>query len=158
MARIKQIFALVAVLFTISITACRSSKIVAETTETTDTTIIERTVTEHSVPVLSPRDTTFIELPIVMVKNGFKAEKKGSKNAKATIQVKDDTLHFDCECDSQQIIGKYLSENKTITNKTNTVTIRYVPVKYVPKGVKVLAWIGGVALLISIGWFLKKIL
>lgn len=155
MDKIKQIIALVAVLF--SITACRSSKKVAESTVITDTTIVERTVTEHSVSVLSPRDTSTFKVPVIAIKDGYKAEKKGSKNARAILTVKDDTMSVECECDSQRIIGKYLSENKIITNKTNKVITRHVPVKYVPWWVKTLAWVGAVTTLYFIGRLIKKI-
>jgi Trk-type K+ transport system membrane component len=74
-----------------------------------------------------------------------------SKQARVTASVKDGRLQVDCNCDTVAIIAKlkdkYQSQSRTVTK---TVTLPPVQIKYIPWYVSMLAWVGGLGILVLV--------
>lgn len=156
-----KIIAFLTAVVLLTATACRSSKPVATSTVITDSTTVERTTSERDTTITASADTANVTIPLEQLKDSFKAEVKGKQQARAKVTVKANKLHVECQCDTMAINAKLRDTYEQILRNTHRTDTVIVPVKFIPKWVKILAWIGGLwiaAFVIFICLKLSKIL
>lgn len=145
-------------IITTMITSCRTIKptSTSKLTTTIKDSITSQVKTIDTLVVLRKADT--LKLKATIDKLTEEAIIKKSKFAKLTIKRVGNTIQAECITDElkelielqREIINHYKEIN---TQKEDTIII---PKRYIPKMIKVLAWIGGVILLlIVIGVILK---
>lgn len=100
-----------------------------------------------------------IALGDLIIKENFKPVRKTYKHATLLQKVVNDTLVSTCLCDTAAIRAQY---RETITTRLRSefskVVLPPVEVKFIPKWVKWLAWIGGFWIVIAIGWLILRVL
>lgn len=147
------------ILFTLSLAFLFSCKTVQNNTEntTTDSTHVEIKYVPKDTTIYLPGDTVvlvkYIECPDmdeVNLKHG---------KAKIKVKIKDSVLTASCVCEDLEfkvrLYEKMISAYRG--HKQSTIITKTIQVSRVPKFVQVLAWIGGIYLLLTIILIILKI-
>lgn len=126
-----------------------------------DSISVERHTVARDTIIKIPGDSVSITIPYASLNNDstpFKPLQKnnGRASLKVTKQPNND-IQIACKCDSASIAAKvldtYIKEHRQVET---TKTIISPSEKYIPRWVKILAWIGGILLLlVTIALFLK---
>ncbi len=129
--------------------SCGAKKIdLSERTTVTDSTFTTVRTVKRDTIITVPGDSIKLRIPIYDIKEVPITRK--NERATVTVRKERDTLIIDCKCEKyQQIIelqDTYIEKQRElITALKKTVVI---PEKYTPWYMKILAWIGGIALLL----------
>lgn len=146
---------------------CKSSTKIKSITTVTDSSSYTSTYQERDTAIVVPKDeaSSFIQCndsiafiyvagqPRIQI-DTILTTINGNRQAKLTVQrIPGTTItKLDCVCDTLSIQAK-IRDVVTSTNQSKiTQKAEYIPVKYIPKIVLILAWIGGITVL-SIGLF-----
>jgi hypothetical protein len=113
----------------------------------TDSVYIE---TIKEVPVIIPGDTVNVEVPINCPDQDL-VDIETAK-LKQTIKILNGKLVSSTNIKPDTVFV-HTKETKTVTKEVKVS----VPEKYVPKIVKVFAWVGGICLVLLIAWFVLKV-
>lgn len=148
-------FALLAVLFFATSCGARKPVVVKE--------IVTETITEqvHDTVFITEPDSSLLQALIEcqdgqpIIKEIIKEIPGKTISATPRVVIKDSILTVDCEARAQELFAQWKS---THTQKTIEIT-KEVPEPYTPTHIKILAWIGGIAIgLFIIGFLIKKIM
>ena len=147
------------ILIAILITSCDPCKRLQRLcpVETHDSISYIETVKLDTLVITLPGDTSYIEVPIVSLEDlGILAD---NSKQKVELKVEDGIIKLRtiCKEDSLQVVISELT--KELSEKQ--IEVQYVdkpvPVKFTPKWVKTLAWIGVVCILLIILYILYKV-
>jgi len=105
--------------------------------------------TIKEVPVIIPGDTVNVEIPINCPDQDL-VDIETAK-LKQTIKILNGKLVSNTNIKPDTVFV-HTKETKTVTKEVKVS----VPEKYVPKIVKVFAWVGGICLVLLIAWFILK--
>jgi hypothetical protein len=149
--------AIIIIILTFLICSCGARKIdLSEKTTVTDSTFTTVRTVKRDTIITVPGDSIKVRIPIYDIQEVPITRK--TERASVTISKENDTLIVDCKCEQYQelirVQDKIIEKQRElITNLQKTVVI---PEKYTPWYVKVLAWIGGISILIVAAALLIK--
>ncbi len=139
------------------VVGCRTAAPIIQTHTVSDTVWVETQTVIRDTVLTAPAsrvqsDIAYTKL-LNQALNGFE---KQFKNARLTVKTIRDTVRITCDCDSIALEAKLRNKIIREMHKTQIKTTEQVPVRYVPKWIKILAWVGGIAvLMLLIGIILK---
>lgn len=139
---------LTAILFAILLTGCCSTRPLATTVSTLDSTHTERKVRQRDTLIKLP----FYKVEIVKAAGDLTEEPVVKRNGGASVELfkRNDSIYARALCDSLELKLKLqdsiISTYRQVKTDT-TITLPPVEVKYIPWYIKALAWIGGIAVL-----------
>lgn len=140
----------------IALSSC-CKKVLPVQNKVIDSIKVETKVIERDTVIVT--DTAFVSVaaPVKELKPGMKPITKKSKQAKVTISVnKQGKLIADCECDTTKILAQ-LKDTYQQSVQTKVITQNQKE-KYIPWLVKVLAYIGGGFVFLTILYYIIKII
>lgn len=143
----------------VGLTGCKSTRPVERTNTTVkDSTWVETTYHKRDTVIFVPGDTTRIRVPVTEITKVPIRQTNGRTTA--IVKRVGDNIDVQCVTDALQEKLEWL---ETIVKK-NSVKERIVettvevPVRYTPWHVKILSWVGGIALLVIGGFVVIKFL
>lgn len=123
---------------------CRNGLPVTNTVIVHDTTTVVNTVTVRDTVLITERASVDVRMQIdQLLKESLKGFEKQFKNAKLHVVRINDTVRITCECDTIALTAQLRDRYQHEWRKTLTARQQTIPVKYIPRWVQVLAWIGG---------------
>lgn len=141
------------------ITGCKSSRQVPVTTNIIqqDTVRVTSTIRIRDTILVTQPAKASMDIQVEDLKEGF-FRKNGSRNATVSARVTSGQLNMDCICDSLSIYAQLRDKMiQTDTQRgltiTNTVSKE---IKFTPWYIRVLAWMGGISLIIIVSRILLK--
>ncbi|MBK5213367.1 MAG: hypothetical protein JJE55_06880 [Flavobacteriaceae bacterium] len=144
----KRIILITIAIVCLTLGSCGTGRLSKETIHTVkDSTVTEVTYHKHDTVIVIPGDTTRITVPISEITK----EPIKRKNGRTTAIITRDGDNVNVECITEELqqrlelFDKVIQQLRTIQESEKT-TIE-VPVKFVPWTTKILAWIGGIALI-----------
>ncbi len=158
-----KLFVLIIILVGFCVGSCSKRIAPTENSVLRDTLTITQTVIERDTVFFLPQSSVSYNMPSVVPPNfvGLKDAKKGiieKQDGQANLKMTyfNKNVQIDCICDTARLKAKlydtFLKENrKTVSEKT---IIKKV--KYTPRIVKILAWLGGIFCLL-IGFKMLRI-
>lgn len=139
--------ALVTVLLILSAGGCKSKATLTESTMVRDSTVTTVTVVPRDTLVKVPGDSLRLTTTIAELRKALYITETRNRLT-AAIGLQGDSLTVDCKIDS--LLLELELRDKTINTLRDRLekkaTVEYVPEKYVPFLVKLLAWVGGLTL------------
>jgi len=133
------------------ITSCQCPKMMTDTKVITDTLTIEKKIVERDTIFFTDTARVAVKVPVLKLKDASKPFKpiiKQHKNVRVIIKRVRDTIRFTAECDSIELAAKIKDRFIKEHHKKETVKTEIVQMRYIPKLVKLLAWLGGIALVL----------
>lgn len=118
----------------------------------TDTLTVEKKIIERDTIFFTDTARVAVKVPVLKLKDTSKPFKpiiKQHKNARVIIKRVRDTIRFTAECDSLELAAKIKDQFVKEHHKKEIVKTEIVQMRYVPKLVKWLAWIGAIALVLA---------
>ncbi len=139
-----------------SVASCCSRKPISASKTIHDTIRVSEFVKVRDTVFVTKPTGTSIDIPvskITEIKNPIISKKD---NSTLTVRREKDTVFIDCDCDSiklkAQIRDKIINKDRI----RSEVELREVPVKFIPWYIKILAWIGGIFIVVIIGVMIGK--
>lgn len=124
-------------------------------TVTTDSIITDRTIVPRDTTIFTPAVGVGMVIPLAEIKSGLKPIETKNKQASVKVTLEGKSLNIDCNCDTLAIRATLYDMYESSLRKQQTINTIVREVKYIPLVVKLLAWIGGAALL-AIGFLLIR--
>lgn len=122
-----------------------------------DTVTVTKTVNERDTVFITEAVKTNFKVDLKYLKEGFKSGSQ-NKNASAGIKVTDGQLEVDCTCDSLSIYAKIRDQvvEKDRQRTDSKIILKTEQIPHIPWYIKLLAWIGGIGIVIIVGRLLLK--
>ncbi|MGY5253293.1 hypothetical protein [Sphingobacterium spiritivorum] len=141
------------------ITGCKSSRQVPATTAIIqqDTIRVTSTIRIRDTILVTQPAKASMDIQVEDLKEGF-VLKNSSRNATVSARVTSGKLNMDCICDSLSIYAQLRDKMiQTDTQRRLTITKTVSKeIKFIPWYIRVLAWLGGISLIIIVGRILLK--
>lgn len=137
-------------LLLILVTSCRCPKVMTDTKVITDTLTVEKKIIERDTIFFTDTARVAVKIPVFQlndISKPFKPIIKQHKNARVIIKRIRDTIRFTAECDSIELAAKIKDQFIKEHHKKETLKTEIVQIRYIPKWVKWLAWLGAICIL-----------
>lgn len=140
---------IIAVVFLASLIGCKSNRpTVTKNRVVKDSVSVTTSIVPRDTIVVVPRDSVNVRVSLKELGIEPTVATSKSGDVKATIRRIEDTIIVDCDVKELemklQLLDKEIEKLKS-TKIVDTET-KYVPERYVPWWVKILAWAGGIAI------------
>ncbi|UAB84979.1 hypothetical protein INR75_02815 [Zunongwangia sp. SCSIO 43204] len=136
---------------------CGSKRPIVESVSTIDSTTVTKSVRLRDTIVRTPYYKIGVFKPIKDLVNSKDPITSNKGNATVSLWAENDTIYATAECDSLEIQLQLRDSIINTLHQRLTEKNSVQPVKYIPWTVKALAWIGGIAVFITVAFVAYKI-
>lgn len=127
-------------------TSCRTPASISETRVARDTVYFHSETKTRDTVIIAPASQVDVSMQVEAILNkSLKGFEKQFKNATLRIDRFEDSLRIVCECDTLAIQAQLRDKYEREYRQSEITITREIPVRYVPKWVRIFAWIGGIS-------------
>lgn len=128
---------------------CRSQKelvyLPGQYVHVTDTVTTVKTIIRRDTVLMKAESAASVTVPLTDIKPGFHTTFK-NKDASGVILEKEGQLELNCKCDSLEIVAHLKDIQISTLEKRNRLSTSLHPADSTSMMTKILAWVGGIAL------------